>query len=128
MSLKSSIDKRCQHCGKVQVTTFWDDGSPRAYFPCHCKYDPETGPPNYPRELRRGSAALSSAPVRSYAWKHLVSGEIGGMSAASKGDLFEWSGFGAIRVHDEVKGYVAVEVVMKDGKLVEGSAGPILSR
>ena len=53
-------------------------------------------------------------------WKHIDSGEINPYyQAASKESLFEQAGFGAIRVDEPVKNFVAVPVVYEGGKWVE---------
>ena len=55
-----------------------------------------------------------------YMWKHIESGEINPYYIGdSKDNLFENSGFGAVRVDEPVKNFVAVSVKYENGKWVE---------
>ena len=58
-----------------------------------------------------------------FMWKHIESGEINPYyMAASKEDLFEQAGFGAIRVDEPVKNFMAVPVKYEKGVWVESNA------
>lgn len=55
-----------------------------------------------------------------FAWKRLSDGQIvQGCVRPSKDSLFESAGFGAVRVNEPIKGFLAVEVVERNGIYVE---------
>jgi hypothetical protein len=57
-----------------------------------------------------------------YAWKHLQSESIVQTHIAkSKDDLFEMTGFGAIRTDEPLKGCLAVEVAWRNNQWKERS-------
>lgn len=73
--------------------------------------------------LRLADVKLVKVPPaeipRLYAWKRLADGAIVQQAMASKAALFEAAGFGAVRMDEPRWGYLAIEVVEKDGTLIE---------
>lgn len=60
-----------------------------------------------------------------FAWKRLSDGDISQQATAgSAEELFESAGFGAVRVDEPLKGYLAVRVERRDGVLVEANRRP----
>lgn len=62
------------------------------------------------------------APGELFGWKRLSDGEIAQeILAPSREHLFEASGFGAVRVDEPLKGFIAVQVEFRGGQWVEAA-------